>query len=54
MRRDVVDIDFFFAWENKSLWSSLERNKFLQGVARRINSSCSSGREEKKLGIKDD
>ena len=39
-----------FAWENKSLWSDgWDETTFCWKVAKRINSSCSSGaREEKK------
>ena len=46
------------AWEHKSLWPSDWRRNILSAVKllKRINSSCSSGRERRKSvsGIKDD
>ena len=37
------------AWENKSLWPSWwRRNNFCWKLLKRINSSCSSGRERRK------
>ena len=35
------------AWENKSLWPRWERKIFLRKLLKRINSSCSSGRERR-------
>ena len=46
-----------FAWENKSLWPSCwSERSFCWKLLKRINSSCSSGRERRKSvsGMKDD
>ena len=45
------------AWENKSLWPSWwDETYFCWKLLKRINSSCSSGRERRKSvsGMKDD
>ena len=46
------------AWENKSLWPSYweDETYFCWKLLKRINSSCSSGRERRKSvsGMKDD
>ena len=46
------------AWENKSLWPSWLETKHISAgeLLKRINSSCSSGRERRKSvsGMKDD
>ena len=46
-----------FAWENKSLWPSWwDEHISARKLLKRINSSCSSGRERRKSvsGMKDD
>ena len=46
-----------FAWEHKSLWRrSWDETYFCWKLLKRINSSCSSGRERRKSvsGMKDD
>ena len=50
VRRDVVDIDFGVVWEHISLWPSTWKTNQISArkLLKRINSSCSSGRERRK------